>query len=214
MNLEIISLRKKRLGLTTQMLSEKSKVPVGTINKILRGETKSPQINTLSAICSVLGCSVNDVISDEPAKLTNQPPEMLSDCFNFEDYSVRKKNPYNQPSAFSSKIRTLKLVDSGSHYTDEKCEILVNSAPEECDFAVRMCDGSMSPLYNEGEILFAKKSNFITSDTIGVFRIDGKIYVRKFENNMLTAVNPKYPPMYITEIKFEKLEGIVTGLME
>lgn len=51
---ERLSKRKKELGLTTQQLSELSGVPVGTINKILNGETRSPRYDTLNALESVL----------------------------------------------------------------------------------------------------------------------------------------------------------------
>lgn len=46
--------RKEELGITTEALSKLSGVPVGTINKILTGETKSPRCNTLAALEKVL----------------------------------------------------------------------------------------------------------------------------------------------------------------
>lgn len=50
-----INALKNKLNITTQELSEKSGVPVGTINKILNGETKNPTMNTLAKIASSLG---------------------------------------------------------------------------------------------------------------------------------------------------------------
>ena len=40
---EYIKRKKEELGMTTEALSKLSGVPVGTINKILNGETKSPR---------------------------------------------------------------------------------------------------------------------------------------------------------------------------
>lgn len=51
---ENLNQRKKELGLTTEQLSQLSGVPVGTINKILSGETRSPRYDTLRALESVL----------------------------------------------------------------------------------------------------------------------------------------------------------------
>ena len=51
---EDLNQRKKELGLTTEQLSQLSGVPVGTINKILSGETRSPRYDTLRALESVL----------------------------------------------------------------------------------------------------------------------------------------------------------------
>ena len=42
--------KKEEAGMTTATLSKLSGVPVGTINKILNGETKSPRYDTLSAL--------------------------------------------------------------------------------------------------------------------------------------------------------------------
>lgn len=51
---EILRKKKEEMGLTTERLSQLSGVPVGTINKILNGETRSPRYDTLSALESVL----------------------------------------------------------------------------------------------------------------------------------------------------------------
>ena len=51
---EELNRRKKKLGMTTEQLSQLSGVPVGTINKILSGETKFPRYDTLRALENVL----------------------------------------------------------------------------------------------------------------------------------------------------------------
>lgn len=57
---EKLNERKKELGLTTEQLSRLSGVPVGTINKVLRGETRSPRYDTLRALESVLYGAAGD----------------------------------------------------------------------------------------------------------------------------------------------------------
>ena len=48
-----LSYMKRRDGLTTKMLSRLSGVPVGTLNKILNGDTKNPAMNTVEKIAAV-----------------------------------------------------------------------------------------------------------------------------------------------------------------
>lgn len=60
MGLEKIEEYKKKLGLTTAELAEKSGVPKGTLDKILSGVTKDPKLETLKAIARVLGLSLDD----------------------------------------------------------------------------------------------------------------------------------------------------------
>ncbi len=55
MNLEKMKQRKKDLHLTNQELAERSGVPLGTVNKIFSGATKSPKYTTLLALETVLG---------------------------------------------------------------------------------------------------------------------------------------------------------------
>jgi Uma2 family endonuclease len=62
--------RKRELGYSYKQLSEKSGVPLGTIQKIFNGETKSPRHDTLVMLQRVLAPSANGVspqfsISDE-----------------------------------------------------------------------------------------------------------------------------------------------------
>ena len=46
--------RKKELGLTNEMISERSGVPLGTVQKIFSGHTEAPRYSTLIAIEEVL----------------------------------------------------------------------------------------------------------------------------------------------------------------
>lgn len=71
MGLEKIKELKKQKGFTTKQLSELSGVPLGTVNKIISGTTKNPQLVALSAIANALGCSVEDFV-DESMHLDSQ----------------------------------------------------------------------------------------------------------------------------------------------
>lgn len=70
MGLKKISEYKKKMNLTTEELSDKSGVPIGTLNKILSGATKDPKIETLKAISKVLGLSL-DAFDDEELLKSN-----------------------------------------------------------------------------------------------------------------------------------------------
>lgn len=55
MNLERMKQRKRELRLTNQELSERSGVPLGTVNKVFSGATKAPKYTTMLALKRVLG---------------------------------------------------------------------------------------------------------------------------------------------------------------
>lgn len=52
-------------GIGNRELSEKSGVPLGTLNKILYGETPNPGLETMKALARVLQCSLDD-FTDRP----------------------------------------------------------------------------------------------------------------------------------------------------
>lgn len=57
---------RKEADMTIDQLAEASRVPKGTINKIIAGTTKSPSLDTVCALADALGKSINDFV-DIPA---------------------------------------------------------------------------------------------------------------------------------------------------
>jgi len=62
---ECIIKLKNKLGWTSEILAEKSKVPIGTINKILNGETPNPRVSTAKAIAHALGCTIDYLMEED-----------------------------------------------------------------------------------------------------------------------------------------------------
>lgn len=56
----ILNLRKKDLGITNEELAKESGVSLSAINKITAGVNTNPKLETLQAICDVLGCDLGD----------------------------------------------------------------------------------------------------------------------------------------------------------
>lgn len=89
MGLEIIEEYKRKLGLTTAQLAERSGIPKGTLDKILSGVTKDPKLETLKAIARVLGLSLDD-FDDEHNKEKQSSYEDLITVY------TRSKNNLSQ----------------------------------------------------------------------------------------------------------------------
>ncbi len=90
MGLEKIAIYKKKMGMTTEELSEKSGVPVGTLNKILSGATKDPKLETLKSVARVLGLSLNDFDDEETAIAAHKEGE------NFTPEELQKIEEYKK----------------------------------------------------------------------------------------------------------------------
>ena len=72
----IISEKRKQAGLTIDELAAKSVVPKGTLNKIINGYTRDPQIETVKSIARALNCTLED-FDDSPRVRTLSQEEYL-----------------------------------------------------------------------------------------------------------------------------------------
>lgn len=67
-------------GLSTEEISERSGVPIGTINKIFTGETKNPTGKTASKLAKVLNVTAEYLLNDDiPIERTIEKPTLVSE---------------------------------------------------------------------------------------------------------------------------------------
>ena len=79
--------QKDKRGITTEQLSELSGVPVGTINKILSGETKSPRYDTIDALETAMSEQDELSVAEQVAYMTGkqQGEYTLDDYYNLPE---------------------------------------------------------------------------------------------------------------------------------
>lgn len=106
MNLEKMKKRKKELGMTNQELSERSGVPLGTVNKIFSGATKSPQYDTIVALETALGMTFYS--DDDGPYVSSVQEEAMS-------YSVQGRHTLKDYYALPEFVRA-ELIDGQFYY--------------------------------------------------------------------------------------------------
>ena len=62
---------KAQKKITNEQLAEQTGIPLGTLSKILAGMSDSPKLATVVAICRVLDCSLEYVVSGTPENTNN-----------------------------------------------------------------------------------------------------------------------------------------------
>ena len=67
---------KKEAGLTSDELSARSGVPIGTLRKILAGATTEPKLPAMIAIATALGVSVDWLLYGTPVPAAGPSPEI------------------------------------------------------------------------------------------------------------------------------------------
>ena len=184
---EKIALLKSQRGLTTELLSARSGVPVGTINKLLNGETKNPTARTLQKLADALGCPFESLLA--------------------------RALPENILPVETRRVPVLGAIAAGKPiYASEEhdCHIACDAALR-CDFALRVQGDSMTGArINDGDIVFIRSQPDVENGEIAAVVIDDEATLKRvyhLKNGLqLLSENPKYPPMIFT---FEEHENIL-----
>jgi len=93
--LKRLKARKKEVNLTNKQLAVLSDVPLGTVNRVLAGQTKEPQFNTMLKLAEALGASADYIIYGESPDTEKATPDLIRDDLTnlFEKYNIDANNP-------------------------------------------------------------------------------------------------------------------------
>lgn len=61
---------KDKCGLTNQQIADKSGVPVGTVSRVLAGQTDDPNFSTVANIVLAMGGSLDELVGIAPKQMT------------------------------------------------------------------------------------------------------------------------------------------------
>ena len=75
---------KKNSGMTIEQISEASGVPKGTLNKLFAGQTKDPQLSTVSAVVHCMGYTLDDLSDDTVSGKIQLTPAQTALLDNFD----------------------------------------------------------------------------------------------------------------------------------
>lgn len=82
--LESLNRLKKDSGMTLERLSEASGVPKGTLNKLFSGQTKDPQLSTISAVVHSMGYTLDDLSDDTASGKIHLTPRQSTLLASFD----------------------------------------------------------------------------------------------------------------------------------
>lgn len=240
MGLERIKEIMKAKGITQDELAEKSGVPKSTLSKITAGINTNPTLETVKAIVSALGCTLNDLddtvlarVDLRERKLLMKYHELSPNGKDIIDTTVDKLLEYEREQSqkfiqqyneeYSKELihyRQIPLsiytvsAGTGAFLDSEHYEIIeIPDTPETkpANFAIKTKGDSMEPVYYDNDIILVKQQPCIEIGEIGVFNLKGEGYIKKLGNGELISLNPKYPPIKISESDNLRVSGKVIG---
>lgn len=220
---------KKQTGINTKELANRSGVPLGTLNKLLSGQTDKPKLDTLEKIAAALGTTVaylcdgktdadTAAITEKFIRLDKKGREAVLKAADAElarmeaearraisDVGLKRKIfIYDVP--VSAGLGS--FLDS-SHST--AISLVVNDVTDRADYAVRVSGDSMEPRYFDGDIVIVESCGEIPEGKVGIFLYNGESYIKKFGGDRLRSVNPKYKDIVFKENDDIRCLGLVLG---
>ena len=121
---------------------------------------------------------------------------------------------------FPRRIRLYDIpVSAGTgNFTDtsEYDEIDVGAeVPEAADYGVHISGDSMEPQFVNGQIVWVHKDESLVNGDIGIFFLDGNVYIKKLQDDStgvaLISLNENYAPIPVSENSTFKVLGKVVG---
>lgn len=115
MGFEIINTIKKEKGLTNAQIAQMSGITLSTLDKITSGVNTNPKLDTLQAICTVLGCTLNDFV-DVPS-VKKESPSAAEAAPGEDRISMEESNRL---------LVALGLIEDGQDLSDDDLAFLGN----------------------------------------------------------------------------------------
>jgi Uma2 family endonuclease len=146
MDVKELKERKRALKLTTAQLAYMAELPVGTVSKIMTGETKSPSYVTIEKIDRVLSreemlVRVREYI-EELLDYINEHPEEQIDQIKFEKVYRREHDLDNAPLPYAMPLGKLKTVSGNLALDDNRVTAQILSDIGE-DRRIELIDGHL-----------------------------------------------------------------------
>ena len=207
---EKLRLLKDRDRLTTQLLSDYSGVPVGTLNKILSGATKDPSLKTVEKLARVFGMPMRYFCDtyprgqtraalmqrevDHPLLLTEQEYRLIWKLRRITSrereiirHMVETFDDLYRPGQPARRVLPCYLPTCAEgegtavrSLTTRRIAVQDDEVSRAADFAVVIYGAALEPAYREGDVLGVVRRP-ARHDQIGVFNLAGKGFIRLYQ---------------------------------
>lgn len=92
-------------------------------------------------------------------------------------------------------------------------DVIETPVSRKADFMLIVDGESMSPKFHDGDYVLVRQQPAVELGQIGIFYVDGKGYIKKYDGDYLISLNPDYDDIYIVD-KGSRCFGLVLGIAE
>ena len=192
-----------------------------------------PDCEKLARLCDLLGVSADELIGCKSMAQRPTATEWTTlqkyralDEHGKEvvDYLIDSEYKRVRLSMKKPKPRMLKIdwyalpasAGTGNILDSELAEELLvpeSAEAEQADFVISVGGDSMEPTYHDGDKVFVEKCDSVDIGEVGIFVVNGDVYIKELGNKCLISHNKKYKPIRIGENDCVYCCGRVIGVV-
>ena len=178
-----------------------------------------PDCDKLARLCDLLGVSADELIGCK--SMTQRPT--ATEWTTLQKYRALDEHgkevvdylidsEYKRVAALSKKPKPhiLKIdwftlpasAGTGNILDSDLAEELFvpeSAEAEQADFVISVGGDSMEPTYHDGDKVFVEKCDAVEVGEVGIFVVNGDVYIKELGNQCLISHNEKYKPIRIGE---------------
>ena len=213
---------------SVRQMALKIDMPASTINSILnRGILKS-NVDNIFKICSALDIrpeslaegidfhkqdeNSSDIVAiynqldeDRQANVVDYATTLLNEQVSMKATTVLEK--YRTDDYIIDYVEGLVAAGHGTFQEDNlhmEVKLRTEDVPESYDTIAKVAGDSMEPLIEDNDLLFIKVTSQVDINSIGIFQINGKNFVKKLKRDYdgswyLQSLNSGYEEIHLSE---------------
>ena len=213
---------------SVRQMALKIDMPASTINSILnRGILKS-NVDNIFKICSALDIrpeslaegidfhkqdeNSSDIVAiynqldeDRQANVVDYATTLLNEQVSMKSTTVLEK--YKDDDYIIDYVEGLVAAGHGTFQEDNlhmEVRLRTEDVPENYDTIAKVAGDSMEPLIEDNDLLFIKVTSQVDINSIGIFQINGKNFVKKLKRDYdgswyLQSLNSGYEEIHLSE---------------
>ena len=213
---------------SVRQMALKIDMPASTINSILnRGILKS-NVDNIFKICSALDIrpeslaegldfhkqaeNSSDIVAiyekldeDRQADVIDYATVLLNEQVSMKETTVLEK--YRTDDYIIDYVEGLVAAGHGTFQEDNlhmEVRLRAEDVPEDYDTIAKVAGDSMEPLIEDNDLLFIKVTSQVDINSIGIFQINGKNFVKKLKRDYdgswyLQSLNSGYEEIHLSE---------------
>ncbi|HEM3511904.1 TPA: helix-turn-helix transcriptional regulator [Streptococcus suis] len=215
-------------NLTMEQLAEEVGKTKSTISKWEAG-SRSPKIYEIEEIAKYFGVEPQTMMFGNTSKIQliydRLEPTRQENVISYAEKQLNEQEN-NIVSIFDDRKRVTAYVEGvvaaglGSYQEENlhmEVELLEEAVPDKYDTIAQVVGDSMEPLIRNDDLLFIEVTSQIDTNSIGIFQVNGKNFVKKLKRDYggawyLQSLNNNYEEIYLTEDDDIRTIGEVVGI--